>query len=525
MDSTTLTTLLADPQRLAALTATELLDSPIEPAFDRFTRLVTRLLDVPVALVSLVTPARQFFKSAIGLADPWAARRETPLTHSFCQYVVRDGVPFVVTDARHHPDVATNAAITDLGVVAYAGVPLRAPDGQVLGALCAIDVHPRVWTPAEVAALEDLAEGLRTELTLRQELVRQQQTTSTLQATLAQMGQLYTLSTQLTDLADLDGILQTIVESAAAILPADRVMIMICDPAVQQVTHLVKGGPGAAAVVTVSWAELQAGLTGWVLRTRRIAQSPGGRPDPRESPAVQARRTATAAGPVLVIPLLYQNQVLGTLTAINPVTAPDFTAAAGQLLETLAYPAAAAIANARLFAQIRAQARTDTLTGVANRRAWEEEGSYLMAQAERAGSPLTLLLLDLDHFKQINDTYGHTAGDAVLQAVATCSAAVLRVGDRLGRLGGEEFGVLLPATPLEAALTVAQRVREAVARATLVTVGGPIRVTVSIGVSSTAGDLDLRTLIGRADTALYAAKAAGRNRVAVQQYGGIQFPV
>ena len=168
-DIPTLPAVLVDSARLAALTATELMDSPPEPEFDRFTRLVTQLLKVPVALVSLVTADRQFFKSAMGLSEPWAGRRETPLSHSFCQYVVRDAAPYVIIDARQDPEVATNAAVTDLGVVSYVGVPLRAPNGQVLGALCAIDSQPRCWTPTEVATLEDLAEGLRTELTLRQE--------------------------------------------------------------------------------------------------------------------------------------------------------------------------------------------------------------------------------------------------------------------------------------------------------------------------------------------------------------------
>ncbi len=154
-----------DPRRLRALRATGLLDSPPEEAFDRLTDLVRRVLAVPVALISLVDANRQFFKSQTGLPEPWASRRETPLSHSFCQYPVRSGEPLIVADAREHPDLRDNLAIPDLGVVAYAGVPLITDDGFALGSLCAIDSQPRFWTTDQVALLSDLAQLTVTEIT------------------------------------------------------------------------------------------------------------------------------------------------------------------------------------------------------------------------------------------------------------------------------------------------------------------------------------------------------------------------
>ncbi len=152
------TTMLNDPARLAALDVLDLLDTPAEEAFDRVTRIATRLLSVPVALVTFVDTNRQFFKSSIGLPEPWPSQRETPLSHSFCQYIVGSGEPMLVTDARLHPHLKDNLAIPDLGVVAYAGVPLRSADGQVLGALCAIEGSPRTWSDDDLATLHDLAE-------------------------------------------------------------------------------------------------------------------------------------------------------------------------------------------------------------------------------------------------------------------------------------------------------------------------------------------------------------------------------
>ena len=158
---------LGAPARLDALRRSRLLDSPPDETFDRLTRLATRLLGAPVSLISLVDNDRQFFKSSVGLSEPWASARETPLSHSFCQHVVASDAPLIVEDARTHPLVADNDAIEDLGVVAYAGIPLRTRDGLTLGSLCVIDDQPRHWTPEELAVLNDLAGAAMTGIDLQ----------------------------------------------------------------------------------------------------------------------------------------------------------------------------------------------------------------------------------------------------------------------------------------------------------------------------------------------------------------------
>ncbi len=163
-------TVLRDPGRLAALRALALLDSAIDPAFDRLTRLATKVLGVPTALVSLVDEDRQFFKSCVGLSEPWAAERQTPLSHSFCQYAVATGEPFIVENAREHPLVDTNLAIEALDVVAYAGIPLVTSDGFVIGTVCVIDRVPRSWTADEIETLRDLTGMVITEIELRGEI-------------------------------------------------------------------------------------------------------------------------------------------------------------------------------------------------------------------------------------------------------------------------------------------------------------------------------------------------------------------
>ena len=157
-----------DPERLAALRATGLLDSDVTPEFDRLARLASRVLHAPVALVSLVDSDRQFFKSCLGLPEPWASQRESPLTHSFCQHAVATREPLLVNDAREHPLLRDNLAIRDMGVVAYAGIPLIDANGHALGTLCVIDSQPRYWTSYQAQLLGDIAASVVTEITLAQ---------------------------------------------------------------------------------------------------------------------------------------------------------------------------------------------------------------------------------------------------------------------------------------------------------------------------------------------------------------------
>lgn len=148
---------LDDVNRLESLSSSNLLDSAPELRFDRLTRLLCKALRTPVALISLVDDRRQFFKSQVGLPEPWSLVRETPLSHSFCQHVVLSANPLKVRDARLDPLVCRNAAIDDLNVIAYLGMPIRDASGQVLGSLCAIDSVPRDWNADDEATAADVA--------------------------------------------------------------------------------------------------------------------------------------------------------------------------------------------------------------------------------------------------------------------------------------------------------------------------------------------------------------------------------
>ena len=154
-------------QRIAAVARTALLDTPPEEAFDRLTRMAARLLGTPVSLITLVAEDRQFFKSATGLPEPWASRRGSPLSHSFCRHVTASGEALVVEDTRRHPLLRGNPAVRELGWIAYAGVPLVTRQGHVVGAFSVVDGMPRLWSERDVALLRDLAACAASEIELR----------------------------------------------------------------------------------------------------------------------------------------------------------------------------------------------------------------------------------------------------------------------------------------------------------------------------------------------------------------------
>jgi diguanylate cyclase (GGDEF)-like protein len=208
-------------------------------------------------------------------------------------------------------------------------------------------------------------------------------------------------------------------------------------------------------------------------------------------------------------PLLVSGEVIGSILVNHPD--PPADGAELRIRESVTQ-AAPVLANLRNLAIAEIRAATDALTGLPNNRAVQDTIKRMVAQASRSVAPLSAALLDLDHFKRVNDAYGHSRGDEVLAAVATVLRSSLRESDFVGRYGGEEFLVLLPDTGRDQAVVVAEKVREAVASLALSEIAQP--VTASLGIAAVpddAGDAD--TLIRAADRALYAAKANGRNRV------------
>ena len=217
--------------------------------------------------------------------------------------------------------------------------------------------------------------------------------------------------------------------------------------------------------------------------------------------------------PLAVVPLSYQERFMGLLLMRSDDPARTWQESELLLLRTVADQVTVAVNHARLFAQMQQQALTDALTGCFNRRSFEMQLERDLHLAMRMRQPLSLILLDLDNFKRVNDTFGHDAGDTTLRVVAEALREELRGVDSASRYGGEEFAVILPQANTEGAITVAERLR---ARIEQTEVPGVGFVTASIGVATFPFHGATRdSLIVTADRALYQAKHLGRNRVCV----------
>ena len=217
---------------------------------------------------------------------------------------------------------------------------------------------------------------------------------------------------------------------------------------------------------------------------------------------------------VIAAPLPTQEGVLGMIILAG--LGPDkFTENDLTILTNFAATTASAIRNAQLHQEIKEMALTDPLTEVFNRRGLEQWGQYEIDRAKRFNSALSAIFFDLDHFKEINDTYGHEVGDQVLQQIVSCCQEVIRKIDIFARIGGEEFIIILPETALPIAVDVSERIRKTVANRIIMANSHQIKMTLSLGVSELTEEInDLNPLINAADHLMYQAKQAGRNTTA-----------
>ncbi|HEX7881353.1 MAG TPA: GGDEF domain-containing protein [Afipia sp.] len=236
----------------------------------------------------------------------------------------------------------------------------------------------------------------------------------------------------------------------------------------------------------------------------------------------ERRKSLRARWPAIVIPVMH-GVVLMLPILLGDMFRPGNATIMGQVwvaafaAELVLYAVGTVfiifmLVSERTVSAHKTAASVDPLTGLLNRRGFGEATSRMIEREAKAGRPVTVMIFDIDHFKSVNDRFGHAAGDDVLQVFASVVVASLRMTDLVGRVGGEEFAALLPCA-IEEALLAAERVREAFETSGVAIDDAPLETTVSIGVAGGPANTELEVLMASADTALYQAKRSGRNRV------------
>ena len=469
--------------RLDALRALSILDTPAEAVFDEAARMAAAICGTPLAAVNLIDENRQWFKASIGFATT-----EVPREHAICNYALGRTEMLTIPDLAADPRFRANPFVTgELGLRFYAGMPLNTPEGHTVGTLCVADTVPQVLSTEQCLALSMLGHQVATQMELRAKLqllheaIEQKEYA---ERRLRQRNQLFSAfmehSPAIGFIKDADG----------RFLYYNR---MFCERfAVSRAEWLGKSvfdmfpEEFAAAYHELDMRVLREGVDEVV---EESSPGPGG--TTLYWRTHKFRLQAEDGAPLLggmSLDISHEREATLRLQASH-----------GELER----------ANRRLSEL----AVTDGLTGLSNRRAFDEQLARLLNTSLEAGTPLSLLLLDVDHFKRLNDTHGHAAGDDVLRSLAQLLAKASRSSDYVARVGGEEFAILLPGAGMRAARRIAERRRAP--RAGHGWTHGAL--TVSGGGAARSAMLSTpATLMEAADAALYGAKHAGRNRVGTE---------
>lgn len=351
-------------------------------------------------------------------------------------------------------------------------------------------------------------EQMQRELSLQAEL---RAANTSLAAHINEMELLLSVAASLSGTLDLPQQLSELGRRVCEGFRVEELSVMLLDEASQQLVIEAVAGADPAGVRGLRF-HIGEGVAGDAAARGETLYVADVANDPRYLP-YKGRRRHT--GSFLAVPLRAKGRITGVLN-LNRPRVDGFTPKEIRLAEAIAAQAALAIANARLYAQTLEMSYTDPLTGVPNRRQLFARLEQEWTRSLRFGDEMSLLMIDLDLFKGVNDTFGHQVGDSVLRGIALVLRRNVRKVDTVARYGGEEFCVVLPRVAKAEAMAVGEKLRRAVAATPLPGPPGqtPVRLTISVGVASYGVDaVDMPTLIEKADQALYAAKRAGRNAV------------
>lgn len=440
-----------------------------------------------------------------------------PIGEGLLEWIARERRTVSISDLnRQQEKIVYHDGTTPIG--SFLSVPLV--DGDRYEGMLCVDAAPiSAFGDLDEAKLHPLADEIVTLLRYDREQ-RRMDRVNDVYATLLKISR--TLALRL----DLTHRLETTVTLAKEIVDYDVCYLFLVTPGERQATLKVTrdsrsnaAGPsdedhGGGSSQNEAMA-LTDGMLTTLVRTRQAIlfsnRAAAGRPDPSIFPSTCALQTTARS--FLGLPMMLEERVLAVVLC-GSYRERAYTTEDKHLLSIVCYQTALSIAESEMHARLERLAVTDGLTGLINHQKFQERLGEEFLRASRHATTFSLLLGDIDHFKRVNDTYGHPAGDAVLKAVAGAMRKAARKVDMVARYGGEEFAVLLVQTDVDQAAIFAERIRKAVAEMKIVWQDQSISVTISIGIATGTTDAaDREMLIVAADCALYAAKHGGRNRV------------
>lgn len=454
---------LFEIERLEALHGLEILDTPADAAFDRITLLLARVLDVPVALVSLVDESREWFKSRIGLEIA-----HIPRAISFSAQAILQTAPLVIPDTAADPRFRDSPLVTGAPHIGfYAGVPIRTSNGFAVGTLCAIDHRPRELTQEQLDTLTDLADIASREVQLRKDLLQKSRFDALFKAGEVGYRSMFELASVGIALVAPDGGWISVNSALCDIVgyTADELKCLNF----QQLTH-----PDDLNNDLTALAKLLDNQIDRFQLEKRYLRKDG-------------------------------KSVWVNLSVTKKISE------AGELEYFISI-----IQNIQARKELEREARHDALTGLFNRRAMDAMLPLAQARADRSSLQMALMFIDLDGFKSINDTYGHDAGDDLLRTVSMRLQSCVRRTDSLVRLAGDEFIVILEGVVpgMDEARDVANKLLAAIAEPIIIK-GDVIRTNASVGFSmyEPGSDKAPDELIREADRWMYKAKHLGKGGV------------
>ena len=383
-----------------------------------------------------------------------------------------------------------------------AAVPVL-DQGAVRGVMVADRADDVPFTADDQATLEAVALQAR-------RLIDNERVFARLERARDDLSRLFEASRALGEALTEEQVLQAVATSARGVVEHDLLVVTGYDPRTGE--HRVRhaSGEGAASFEKLSFAD-NAGIASAAVKARH-ALPYRGHFDPKTQFVFTRDAGLDEMNSVTVFPLVVRDAVLGTLT-LAAHRRGAFGEGARQLLGVLAGHASVALSNAAAVRRLEELATTDPMTGHLNKRSLESEFDKRLRAAARFGHTLSVIVLDIDKFKSVNDTYGHAVGDTVIKGLGAVLGRCRRETDAVGRFGGEEFVIVCEETDTQGAYQLAERIREELMRQVFATEQGPLSVTCSLGIAEFPRDADTReALFTRADEALYEAKHNGRNQ-------------